>query len=124
VAIILIADDNPVSQRMVRHILVRLGHTVVVASNGQEVLDQLDATAPDLIIMDLAMPVMDGVAALQQVRANERFAALPVIMLTASGMERDALSARAAGANEFLTKPFRSQELVEKLENLLAGNSG
>lgn len=122
-ATILVADDDPVSQRMLGFILNRLGHTVVSAMNGQETLDALDVAPADLLILDLAMPVMDGVTTLRRVRADERFAALPVIMLTASGLERDARTARAAGASEFLTKPFRSQELVEKLEQLLGETS-
>jgi CheY-like chemotaxis protein len=121
VAVILVADDDPISQRMLGYMLGRLGHTVVQAMNGQEALSQLDTAQADLVILDLAMPVMDGVTALRQLRADERFGELPVIMLTASGLERDARTARAEGASEFLTKPFRSQELVEKLEALLAG---
>jgi CheY-like chemotaxis protein len=122
VAVILVADDDPVSQRMLGYMLGRLGHTVLRAMNGQEALDQLDAATADLVILDLAMPVMDGVTALRKLRAVERFGSLPVVMLTASGLERDARTARAEGANEFLTKPFRSQELVETLEQLLAGS--
>jgi CheY-like chemotaxis protein len=124
VAVILVADDDPVSHRMLGYLLGRLGHTVLRANNGQEALDQLDAAPADLLILDLAMPVMDGVTALRKLRADERFGDLPIIMLTASGLERDERTARAEGANEFLTKPFRSQELVEKLEGLLAANSG
>jgi CheY-like chemotaxis protein len=122
VAVILVADDDPVSQRMLGYLLGRLGHTVLRAMNGREALDQLDAAPADLVILDLAMPVMDGVTALRELRADERFGNLPVVMLTASGLERDARTARAQGADEFLTKPFRSQELVETLEKLLAGS--
>jgi CheY-like chemotaxis protein len=121
VAVILVADDDPISHRMLEYMLGRLGHTVLRAMNGQEALDQLDATSADLLILDLAMPVMDGVSALRKLRADQRFRDLPVIMLTASGLERDARTARAEGASDFLTKPFRSQELVEKLDELLAG---
>jgi CheY-like chemotaxis protein len=120
VATILVADDDPVSHRMLEYMLGRLGHTVLRANNGQEALDQLNAAPADLLILDLAMPVMDGVTALRKLRADTRFGDLPVIMLTASGLERDARTARAEGASEFLTKPFRSQELVEKLEALLS----
>jgi CheY-like chemotaxis protein len=124
VAVILVADDDPVSQRMLSYMLGRLGHTVRQVMNGQEALTQLEAAPADLVILDLAMPVMDGVTALRQLRADNRFGELPVIMLTASGLERDARMARAEGASEFLTKPFRSHELVEKLEALLAETRG
>lgn len=74
-----------------------------------------------MLILDLAMPVMDGLTALRTLRADARFAELPVVMLTASGLERDERAARAEGATEFLTKPFRSQELVEKVDYFLGG---
>jgi len=65
------------------------------------------------------MPEMDGLTALKLARTDERYKTLPIIMLTASGLDRDARAARAEGVSEFLTKPFRSQELVEMLERLL-----
>ncbi|MBV9358827.1 MAG: response regulator [Chloroflexi bacterium] len=123
-ATILVADDDPISQRMLGVILGRLGHTVVRASNGQDALNQLDQTHADLLILDFAMPIMDGVTALRKLRADERFATLPIIMLTASGLERDERTARAEGVSEFLTKPFRSQELVDRLDRLLRQTGG
>src|SRR5215831_14624725 len=99
-AVILVADDDPVSHRILDYILGRLGHTVLRAMNGQEALDQLDAAPADLLILDLAMPVMDGLSVLRNLRADERFRNLPIIMLTASGLERDERTARAEGASE------------------------
>jgi CheY-like chemotaxis protein len=122
-ATILVADDDPISQRMLGVILGRLGHTVVSAANGQEALERLTSDAPDMLILDLAMPVMDGLTTLRRIRADRRFDRLPVVMLTASGLEHDERAARAAGATEFLTKPFRSQELVEQVDSFLGGAS-
>ncbi len=122
-ATILVADDDPISQRMLGVILGRLGHTVVRANNGQDALNQLDRTPADLLILDFAMPIMDGVTALRKLRADERFARLPIIMLTASGLERDERTARAEGVSEFLTKPFRSQELIDRLDRLLGDST-
>jgi CheY-like chemotaxis protein len=118
-ATVVVADDNPVSRRILSHIILRMGHAVVSAENGREALERLDDSSPDLLILDLAMPEMDGLTALKLARTDERYKTLPIIMLTASGLDRDARAARAEGVSEFLTKPFRSQELVEMLERLL-----
>jgi CheY-like chemotaxis protein len=96
-----------------------LGHAVVSAQNGREALERLAERTPDLVILDLAMPEMDGLTALKLARADERYRTLPIIMLTASGMDRDAQAARAEGVSEFLTKPYRSQELVDIVLRLL-----
>lgn len=119
-ATILVADDDPITQRVVGFILNKLGHRVLSAGTGLEALHELEESNPNLLILDLAMPEMDGLAALRQLRSQERFRQLPVIVLTASGLDRDAQAARAEGVNDFLTKPFRSQELVEKLQLLLS----
>jgi CheY-like chemotaxis protein len=118
-ATVLVADDNPVSRRILSHIIGRMGHAVVSAENGREALERLDDSSPDLLILDLAMPEMDGLTALKLARGDERYRTLPIIMLTASGLDRDARAARDEGVSEFLTKPFRSQELVDMLERLL-----
>jgi CheY-like chemotaxis protein len=118
-AIVLVADDDPVSRRILSHIIGRMGHAVVSAENGRQALDRLEDSSPDLLILDLAMPEMDGLTALKLARGDERYRTLPIIMLTASGLDRDARAARAEGVNEFLTKPYRSQELVDMLQRLL-----
>jgi len=117
---VLVADDDAVSRRILSHIISRMGHIVVSAQNGREALERLEDSSPDLLILDLAMPEVDGLTALKLARSDERYRTLPIIMLTASGLDRDARAARAEGVNEFLTKPFRSQELVDMLERLLA----
>jgi CheY-like chemotaxis protein len=118
-ATILVADDDPITQRLVAFMLTKLGHRVLRAANGLEALAEVEHSSPDLVILDLAMPEMGGLAALRHLRGDTRFRDLPVIVLTASGLERDERAAQAEGVNDFLTKPFRSQELVEKLEHLL-----
>ena len=119
-ATILVADDDPITQRIVGSILARLGHQVLHANNGLDAMRQVHELTPNLLILDIDMPQLDGLAALRQLRADMRFEGLPIIMLTASGMEDDARTARLEGANDFVTKPFRSRELEEKLERLLA----
>ena len=116
---VLVADDDPITQRIVASIVSRLGHQVLQASNGVDALRQVHELTPNLLILDIAMPEMDGLTALRRLRSDDRFKDLPIIMLTASGLDGDARAARLEGANDFVTKPFRSQELVDKLERLL-----
>jgi CheY-like chemotaxis protein len=118
-ATIVVADDDPISQRILGHIIRKLGHEVVSAANGLEALERVREQRPDLVILDLAMPEMDGLTALRHLRDEEGGQHLPVIMLTASGLDRDERAARASGADDYLTKPCRSQQLADKLQLLL-----
>lgn len=116
---VLIAEDNPVNQRIYSQMLRTRGHTVLVASNGQAALEMLAAHTIDLAIIDLAMPVMDGLTLLRHMRANAQHQQTPVIMLTASGQDEDRRHAEAEGANAFLTKPSSSQEFNATVSRLL-----
>lgn len=116
---ILIAEDNRVNQRMLTFTLRKNGHKVVTAMHGLEALEQLEATTVDLLIADIDMPEMDGVTLVKRVRSDDRFSCLPVIVLTASGEDDDYETARAAGANDVLTKPASSQELLTTIERVL-----
>lgn len=118
---ILIVDDNVISQRMLSFTLEKGGYDVITAVHGSDALDRLGACHCDLVIADLNMPVMDGLTLLQRVRANEQLAALPFVMLTASGQDGDRRTAQAAGADGFLTKPTSSRELIETVDRLLVG---
>jgi CheY-like chemotaxis protein len=118
-ASILVADDDPISQRWLGYILGDLGHDVRTAANGRIALAQLSEAPSDAVILDLAMPEMDGLTALRRLRTDERYRELPVIMLTASGLDRDARMARQAGASEVLTKPCRTHELADALQRVL-----
>ena len=115
-----IVDDSPVVQRLLSATLQRVSHQTLVVSNGYEALEQLDDHPVDLAIIDLAMPEMDGLTLLKAIRADAKHPDLPVIMLTASGQDQDRLAARAAGANDFLTKPASSRTLIETVGRLLS----
>lgn len=119
-ATILVVEDYLVAQRMYSHMLRKKGYTVVVANNGLVALERLAEQQVDLVVADLSMPEMDGVALLQHLRADERYRHLPVIMLTASGQEQDRVRAEAEGANDFLTKPTSSQEFIETIKKNMA----
>jgi two-component system, chemotaxis family, chemotaxis protein CheY len=119
-AVIMVVDDDSIGQRMLGYTLQKNGHRVVQAMNGVQALERLAETAVDLIITDLNMPEMDGPTLLKQLRADDRYKDLPIVMLTASGQDHDRVEARAAGATDFLTKPTSSRELIETVSRILA----
>lgn len=118
-ATILIVDDSPVSRRMMDLMLHRNGYTVVAAADGYEALSLLEETPVDLMIVDLSMPDIDGLTLLERVRADARFHAIRTLMLTASGYDQDRERAQEAGANDYLTKPTSSRDLVATVGRLL-----
>lgn len=118
-ATILIVDDNSTIQRVLSHTLRREGHEILLADNGLVALDILKDRTVQLAIVDIAMPEMDGITLLNHLRSNPSFQTLPVIMLTASGQDEDREVAKAKGANDFLTKPTGSQELIAAVQRHL-----
>ncbi len=118
-ATILIVDDNSTSRRLLSYILQQEKHIVVTAINGLSAIQCLDETSVDLVLTDLLMPGMDGLAFLEHLRADERFRTLPVIALTGSGKQQHYLRAQAAGVTKFLTKPVESDEIVATVNRLV-----
>lgn len=116
---ILIVDDSQVIQRVLSMQLRKSGYEVFVASGAREALGCLAATAMDLAILDIAMPEVDGLTLLRQLRDDANYRTLPVIMLSASGQDQDRIAAREAGAGDFLSKPTSSRELLETVQRLL-----
>jgi len=114
---ILIVDDDGALRTLLGLCFLRRGHSIVVASNGAEGLACVTAQAPDLVVTDVNMPVLDGLELLRQLRADGH-ADLPVIVLTARADQRAA--AIAAGADAFLVKPVPLRQLSETAERLLA----
>ncbi len=116
---ILIVEDYPVTQRVLSLTLKNSGHDVHIANHGVEALAQLNREPVDLALVDIAMPEMDGLELLRQLRNDERYNALPVIMLTASGQDEDRAMAINIGADGFLTKPTSSRELLETIQRFI-----
>ncbi len=119
-ATILVVDDNAVIRRMISVMLRRAGHLPIPAESVAEALLRLAEMPVDLVLLDLAMPEVDGLTLLRQLRADPRHQRLPIIMLTASAQDQDRVDARAAGANDFLNKPASSTELIETVERWLS----
>jgi two-component system KDP operon response regulator KdpE len=113
---ILVVDDEPDLRDAVRVYLEMHGYSVLQAADGQEAVEKVRTTLPDLVVLDVMMPVMDGIAALQQLRA---LSAVPVIMLTVKGDEDDKVRALRLGADDYVTKPFSQRELLARIESVL-----
>ena len=118
-ATILIAEDNRVNQRVLMFTLRKEGYNVVTAIHGREALENMEQYEVDLVIADIEMPEMDGVTLVKHLRADRRYAKLPVIVLTASAENEDHSTAMAAGADNVLTKPSSSQELISAVNSML-----
>lgn len=116
---ILVAEDYIVQQRVLRQILSNAGHDVTIAADGLEALEYLAQNVYDLVILDIAMPEMDGIEVLKRIRADTLTCNLPVIMLTASDDDAHRLAARTAGANVFMNKPASSYEVIATVEGLI-----
>jgi CheY-like chemotaxis protein len=119
---ILVAEDNIVMQKLLSKRLHNAGHQVRIAPNGVEALEQLELQQADLILSDIAMPQMDGLAFLRQVRRDPRFENVPFVLLTTSVLDQHRVEARQSGANGFLQKPVSSWELEAMIDKLLAPN--
>jgi CheY-like chemotaxis protein len=116
---ILLVEDNEMNRDMLSRRLTRNGFEVVIAVNGQEGVDLATSSKPDLILMDMSLPILDGWEATRQVKANPATKAIPVIALTAHAMVQDKEKALAAGCDEFDTKPVELPRLLEKIKALL-----
>lgn len=116
---ILIVDDDPNSQRVLSYTLRKNGYDARIAANGENALSLLGESASDLVIVDMAMPVMDGLTLLRHMRADEHLRGVPVIILTGSGDDYDRLQAEQAGIQGFLSKPSSSKTVLEVVRHAL-----
>ena len=117
---ILVVDDNEDNREILVFRLQRLGFEVLVASNGKEAIETASQAKPDIILMDLRMPVMDGWEATRAIRQTEWGKDLPVVAITAHAMEEDRRRALTAGCNEFIPKPVMDYSVIhETIQRLL-----
>ncbi len=117
---VMVVDDNPDIITIVRTILEGKGYNVFSATSGPELLDLLKTQKPDLIILDIMMPEMDGLEVLTRLKGMTETATIPVILLTAKVQYEDVLGGYKLGADYYITKPFTSTQLVNGI-NLLLG---
>ncbi len=117
---VLVVDDEPNVLRSLAQYLTIEDFTVETASNGMEALEKVESFHPELILLDVMMPGMDGFEVLDKVKANPAHAQTPIIMLTAKDQSADVLKGYQSGATSYLVKPFNLDELVETINQVLA----
>jgi DNA-binding response OmpR family regulator len=118
---ILVADDEPNIVISLEYLLKREGYTVLIARDGQEALETIAREQPDLVLLDVMMPKKTGFEVCQSVRASDKLQATKILMLTARGRDTDVTKGLALGADAYITKPFSTRELVQKVAQMLAG---
>lgn len=116
---ILLVDDSNTILMMERMILTKGPYTMVTASNGEEAVEKATSENPDLILMDVVMPKMDGFEAVRRIRLVPEIASVPIIMVTTRGEEHNVETGYEAGCTDYITKPIDGSELMAKLRNYL-----
>ncbi|MEM7428337.1 MAG: response regulator [Pseudomonadota bacterium] len=118
---VLVAEDEPNIIEPLTFLLGRAGFDVAVETDGRAALDAVLSDCPDVLILDVMLPSMDGYEILKRLRADRTCAALPVLMLTAKGQKEDRETALQNGADLFITKPFANAEIISAVEELAKG---
>lgn len=118
---ILVCDDDPLLVDLLEFRLASRGFTVLIARDGAAAVDIATKDAPDAIVLDAMMPILDGYEVLRRLRANAATANIPIVMLTARKGESDIVSGLELGANDYMVKPFIPEELVMRLSRLVGG---
>lgn len=121
---VLLVDDYPDAREMYSEYLQFSGFDVVEAANGMEALQRATDDAPDIILMDLSLPVMDGWEATRRLKADARTAQIPVVALTGHALAGISDGAKQAGCDAFVTKPCLPEDLVREIRRVLAGPAG
>jgi two-component system, OmpR family, alkaline phosphatase synthesis response regulator PhoP len=120
---ILIADDEPNILISLEFLMKREGYEVVLARDGQEAIDAIVRERPALVLLDVMMPIKTGFDVCHEVRAHEAVRETLIVMLTAKGRDTDVAKGLALGANAYMTKPFSTKELVQKVRDLLGAGA-
>jgi CheY-like chemotaxis protein len=116
---VLIAEDNAVNRELLRELLEARDYTVLEACDGQEALNTIDAAHPELLLLDIGMPVLDGFAVIRKIRENPRLARLPVVAVTAYAMQGDRERILKSGFDGYLSKPVNASSLTQELDRVL-----
>jgi DNA-binding response OmpR family regulator len=113
---ILVVDDEPLYQHLLKVNLEKEGYDVISTGNGEDALEQVSSRSPDLVVLDIMMPKLDGITTCERIR---QFSSVPIIMLTARGEEQDRVRGLNVGADDYVVKPFSATELVARVRAVL-----
>ena len=116
---VLLAEDNEMNRDMLSRRLTRRGYTVLIAEDGQKAVEMAASEAPDLILMDMSLPIIDGWEATRLIKAEPATSKIPIIALTAHAMQGDREKALEAGCDDYDTKPVELPRLLKKIESLV-----
>ena len=116
---ILVVEDQEDNRQILRDLLSTGDYELIEAENGQEALDALATKRPDLILMDIQLPVMDGYEATRRIKANPDWKSIPIIVVTSYALSGDAEKARGAGCDDYVTKPYSPRQLLAKIKEFL-----
>ena len=119
---ILVAEDNPVNQQVAQRMLEKRGHKVAIVSNGREAVDAVHQTTFDVVLMDIQMPELDGMAATAELRSDPMYESLPIIAMTAHALKEERARFLSAGMNDHIAKPFKPHELFACVEGWGSGS--
>jgi two-component system cell cycle response regulator DivK len=117
---VLVAEDNAVNRELLRELLEARGYDVTEVCDGQEALYVLEQARPDILLLDIGMPVLDGFGVIRKIRESPRLATLPVLAVTAYAMQGDQEKIMKSGFNGYLSKPVNARSLAQELERLLS----
>ncbi len=117
---ILVVEDQEDNRIILRDLLTSAGFDVIEALNGQAGVDLAETERPDLILMDIQLPVLDGYEATRRIKGNPSLSSIPIIAVTSYALSGDEAKAMAAGCDGYVTKPFRSRDLLEKVREFLS----
>ena len=117
---ILVAEDEPSLYTLLEFRFHALGHEILRATDGEQALALVEADRPDLVLLDMMMPVMGGIEVLSTLKKDESTKSIPVIMLSAKGQEKDIFTGLERGADDYITKPFGFPDLVDRINKFLA----
>jgi two-component system, cell cycle response regulator DivK len=116
---ILVVEDQPDSRQIIRDMLAGTDYEITEAENGEEALTAIEKQRPDLILMDIQLPIMDGYTATNQIKANPALRSIPIIAVTSYALASEEKKARAVGCDAYVTKPFSPRQLLAKIRQYL-----
>ena len=120
-SVVLVVDDNEDNLRVTEEILKTRGYTVHIATDGAQALRSIEQNRPDVVLLDIMLPDMDGMEVLDRLRSNPEHVRLPVILVTAKSQDEDVLAGYKIGADYYITKPFTARQLLHGIGLVLGG---